>query len=107
MKKRFETAKIYTVMFLELYEKLIAVWLILINLISVFVCAFDKRRAKRGGRRVRERTLWLLTFLGGGIGMYLTMRALRHKTLHKSFMIGIPLVIIIQVIAVFCILYLK
>lgn len=92
---------------MEQYEKILAVWLVLINLISVIVCIFDKSRAKRGGWRVRERTLWVLTFLGGGAGMYLTMRLIRHKTLHKSFMIGIPFVIILQIMAVFCILYLK
>ena len=92
---------------MEQYIKILAVWLVIINLISVIVCIADKSRAKRGKWRVRERTLWLLTLLGGGAGMYLTMRLIRHKTLHKSFMIGIPLIVILQIIAVFYILYLK
>lgn len=99
--------KYITVIFLEQYKKIFAVWLIIINFISVIVCIADKSRAKRGKWRVRESTLWMLTFLGGGAGMYLTMRLIRHKTLHKSFMIGIPLIVILQIIAVFCIFYLK
>ena len=92
---------------MEQYKKILAVWLVIINFISVIVSIADKSRAKRGKCRVRERTLWALTFLGGGAGMYLTMRLIRHKTLHKSFMIGIPLIVILQIIAVFYILYLK
>ena len=107
LKKLFDTDKIYTVIFLEQYRKILAVWLVIINFISAIVCIADKSRAKRGKWRVRESTLWVLTFLGGGAGMYLTMRLIRHKTLHKSFMIGIPLIVILQIIAVFCILYLK
>ncbi len=72
------------------------IYFLSINLISVLVCAFDKHRAKKGGRRVPEKTIFLLCFLGGSIGMYLTMRLIRHKTLHKRFMIGIPLIIILQ-----------
>lgn len=92
---------------MEQYRKILAVWLVIINFISVIVCIADKSRAKRGKWRVRESTLWVLTILGGGAGMYLTMRLIRHKTLHKSFMIGIPLIVILQIIAVFYILYLK
>lgn len=99
--------KYITVIFLEQYKKILAVWLVIINFISVIVCIADKSRAKRGKWRVRESTLWMLTFLGGGAGMYLTMRLIRHKTLHKSFMIGIPLIVILRIIAVFCIFYLK
>ena len=32
--------------------------------------------------------------------MYLTMRIIRHKTLHKKFMIGIPLIILLQIVLV-------
>ena len=99
--------KYITVIFLEQYKKILAVWLVIINFISAIVCIADKSRAKRGKWRVRESTLWALTILGGGAGMYLTMRLIRHKTLHKSFMIGIPLIVILQIIALSCILYLK
>lgn len=72
------------------------VYLTLISLISVIVCIADKSRAKRGKWRVRESTLFLLSALGGGAAMYITMRLIRHKTLHKRFMIGIPLVVLTE-----------
>ncbi|MBQ6847309.1 MAG: DUF1294 domain-containing protein [Clostridia bacterium] len=74
------------------------IYLLSINLISVIFCVFDKHQAKTGGWRIKERTLFALCFLGGGVGMYLTMKVIRHKTLHKRFMLGIPLIIILQLI---------
>lgn len=76
------------------------IYLGVISLISVIVCVADKSRAKKGKWRVRESTLFLLSALGGSLAMYITMLAIRHKTLHKRFMIGIPLIIIIQTAAV-------
>ena len=72
------------------------IYFICINLISVAVCITDKRKAIKGSRRVSEKTLFALCFLGGSVGMYLTMKAVRHKTLHKRIMIGIPLIILLQ-----------
>lgn len=71
-------------------------YLIVINILSAAVCAADKARARKGKWRVKERTLFLLCFLGGGPAMYLTMRAIRHKTLHKRFMVGIPLIVLAE-----------
>lgn len=76
-------------------------YLILINVISAIVCAVDKRKAIKGKRRISEKCLFILCFLGGGPFMYVTMRAIRHKTLHKRFMIGIPLIVLIQLFCVF------
>ena len=76
-----------------------ALWyFVFINALSAFICCADKIKAKKHARRVSEKTLWLLSLLGGSAGMYLTMHIIRHKTLHKSFMIGIPLIIIFQII---------
>lgn len=68
-----------------------------INLISVLVCTLDKHYAKTHQHRISESTLFLLCFLGGSVGMYLTMKTIRHKTLHKRFMLGIPLIFLFQV----------
>ena len=87
-------------------NKYILIYLGVISLISVIVCVADKSRAKKGKWRVRESTLFLLSALGGSFAMYITMLAIRHKTLHKRFMIGIPLIIIIQTAAV-VLLYFK
>lgn len=75
-------------------------YIALISLISVAATAIDKASAIDGGRRVPERTLLLLSALGGSVAMLCTMLIIRHKTRHKKFMIGIPLIIVLQALAV-------
>jgi uncharacterized membrane protein YsdA (DUF1294 family) len=64
---------------------LVAWWLLAINLVTAVAYAYDKVAAPRGGRRLRERTLWLLCLAGGVGGAWLVFLGLRHKTLHRSF----------------------
>lgn len=79
-----------------LYKICIA-YLAVISLVSVIVCVADKRRAKiSGARRVPERTLFILSALGGSAAMLATMLLVRHKTRHMRFMIGIPAIIVAQ-----------
>lgn len=82
-----------------LYQ-LVLGYFIVINLLSAVVCIWDKKMAIKGGWRVSEQSLFMLVFFGGGLGMYITMKAIRHKTQHKRFMIGIPFIIILQLVAV-------
>ena len=70
-------------------------WLF-VNICAVIVCAADKLCAKKGWRRARESNLFVISFLGGALGMYITMKLIRHKSLHKRFMIGLPLIILLQ-----------
>ena len=77
---------------------LVLLYLLIITLVTFFVFGWDKLCAKRDKRRVPEGTLFLLALLGGSIGALLGMRVFHHKTLHKSFTIGIPLILILQVI---------
>ena len=58
----------------------------------------DKKYAKEDKRRIKESTLFLTALLFGSLGILAGMYKFRHKTLHKSFTIGIPLIIIGQVI---------
>ena len=51
----------------------------------------DKRRARRGGRRISERTLFVFALLGGAAGGTAGMFVFRHKTRHRSFRLGFPL----------------
>ena len=60
-------------------------WLIVINVITGAVYAYDKLAAPRGGRRIRERTLWILCLLGGVLGAWVVFFGMRHKTRHQSF----------------------
>ena len=94
MKRRCKTVKIISVSLLD--NKYILIYFIAISLVSVIVCVADKLRAKKGRWRVKESTLFLLSVLGGSLAMYITMLTIRHKTLHKRFMIGIPLIMIMQ-----------
>ncbi len=68
--------------------------LIAVNLLAVLITIGDKLAARSGGRRVPEQTLFLAALLGGAAGMYLTMLLIRHKTKHKRFMLGLPLILI-------------
>ena len=100
MKKQFKSGKINSVMNMQLFSNPILVYILLINIISVIVCVFDKQSARVGGRRISERNLLLLCFAGGSLAMYITMRIIRHKTRHNKFMVGIPLIIFFQIVAV-------
>ncbi|MBQ6464670.1 MAG: DUF1294 domain-containing protein [Oscillospiraceae bacterium] len=75
---------------------LLPVWLFLASLVLLAVMGADKRRARRGLRRVPEKTLFLLALLGGAWGGWLGMRLFRHKTKHRSFVLGFPLLALLQ-----------
>ena len=62
----------------------------------------DKIRAINSGRRIPEILLFLLAALGGSAMMLVMMLLIRHKTKHKKFMIGIPIIIVLQAIAIYC-----
>ena len=80
-------------------------YIVWINLIAVIVTCYDKSAAKHHKRRVRENTLLLIGAVGGFPMMYLTMKLIRHKTLHLKFMIGLPLIFILEVATVAFVLY--
>lgn len=85
---------------------IIVAYLGVISLVSALVCVYDKIAAKRAPhRRTREATLLLLSALGGSVAMFVTMQLIRHKTKHAKFMVGIPLIIIVQIAAVIAVLY--
>ena len=64
---------------------LLIVWLLVINVATAAAYASDKLAARRGDRRIRERTLWLLCLLGGFAGAWIVFFGMRHKTQHQSF----------------------
>ena len=77
---------------------ILGVVLIVMNLISFGLMAYDKRCAAKGKWRVQERTLFLAAALFGGLGGVLGMQLLRHKTKHWYFRVFFPLFLIIQVV---------
>ena len=72
--------------------------LIIINLITFLLYGIDKLKAKKGKWRISEDTLLLLAVIGGSIGAWLGIKIWHHKTLHKKFKYGIPLIIFAQIV---------
>ncbi len=85
--------------------KFLALYLFFINVVAVIVCIADKIKARLGGWRISEKTLFIISFIGGAVGMYITMQLIRHKTQHKRFMIVLPLVILVQCIILLVLLH--
>jgi uncharacterized membrane protein YsdA (DUF1294 family) len=73
------------------------VYLLIITAISVVVTVLDKIAARRHAMRVPEAVLLLLAAMGGSVGMFFTMLIIRHKTQHSKFMIGIPVIFVLQI----------
>lgn len=78
------------------YLILVLLYAVIINFISSVLTVSDKKRSIKGHFRISEKTLFVSAFLGGALGEYITMRKIHHKTLHKRFMIGLPLIIIVH-----------
>lgn len=73
-----------------------AYWIV-INIITFCVYGIDKWQAKHRYRRISEKTLLGLAFLGGALGAFVGMRAFRHKTQKTKFSIGVPLLLVAQI----------
>jgi uncharacterized membrane protein YsdA (DUF1294 family) len=74
----------------------IIVYVLFVNLVALITMYNDKQKAKRNEWRVPEKTLWILSFIGGAIGIFLGMKVFRHKTKHASFRFGVPIIILAQ-----------
>jgi uncharacterized membrane protein YsdA (DUF1294 family) len=72
-------------------------YLIVINIVTFFVYGIDKIKAKRGSWRISEATLLILAIIGGSIGALFGMNVWHHKTQHKKFKYGLPLILIAQI----------
>ena len=80
----------------------IAAWVVM-SIVAYFVYGYDKMQAKRGGWRIPEKTLLLLSLLMGAPGALAGMYTLRHKTLKPKFTITVPATLVLQ-IAIFCLI---
>ena len=89
---------------MEAIRLLLPLWICLgiMNIVTFVVYAADKRiaQSRKGIRRVPERTLLLLSFLGGCVGATLGMWLVRHKTKHTRFVILVPLSLVLWIAAV-------
>ena len=78
--------------------KYFLIYLLIINIIGFSAMFLDKQKAKRGKWRIPEKTLFLFALIGGSLGTTLGMHVFRHKTKHWYFKLGMPLILIVQII---------
>ena len=78
----------------------IVLYLVIINIIGFLIMFIDKQKAKRGAWRIPEKTIFIITALGGGIGTIAGMYAFRHKTQKLQFVIGLPFITILEIILI-------
>lgn len=77
-------------------QKILFGYILVMSIVAFCVYGVDKFAAQRQKNRVPEKVLFLLSALGGSIGMYLGMFTFRHKTKHWYFVVGIPAIILVQ-----------
>lgn len=78
----------------------IVIYFVIINLFGFFIMWLDKRKAKKGAWRIPEKTLFIITALGGGIGTIAGMYTFRHKTQKIQFVIGFPFITILEIVTI-------
>ena len=78
-------------------EMIIYTFIAILNVITFLIYAIDKWKAKKNRWRIPESILLLLAVLGGSIGALMGMKIWHHKTMHKKFKYGIPLIMILQI----------
>ena len=82
----------------DLLKTMLLVYLLLINAVGLLFMFADKQNARRGSWRIPEATLMLTAALGGSVGSLAGMYLFRHKTRHPKFTLGIPAILIAQVL---------
>lgn len=86
--------------------KFMVVYLAVMTAIGFLSMYIDKKRAREHRWRIPEKTLFLIAVLGGSIGSNLGMRVCRHKTKHWYFVVGMPMILVLQIAAI-CLFYMK
>ena len=80
-------------------------YLLIVNIVAFFLMGIDKKKAQTGAWRIPEKALFLSAILGGGLGAIAGMQLFRHKTRHRSFVIGMPLILLAWVILLAALIY--
>lgn len=73
------------------------VYLIFMNLFGLALMGIDKQKAKRHAWRIREAYLFAVSLMGGSVGTWAGMYLFRHKTRHWYFVVGMPLILVVQI----------
>ena len=85
----------------------IIIYLIIINIIGFLAMFIDKRKAENHKWRIPEKTFFLITLIGGGIGTIAGMYVFRHKTKKYKFTIGLPLILILEIVWIISIYFFR
>ncbi len=97
-----------TIHFQEIFTtQNILLYLLAINIFGFFIMWLDKRKARKGAWRIPEKTLFIVTALGGGIGTIAGMYTFRHKTQKLNFVIGFPFITILEIIGIIYYFFIK
>ena len=80
--------------------KNILIYLLVINIVAFLAMFIDKKKAQKGKWRIKESTLLILALIGGSIGAIIGMYTFHHKTKKPRFFIGIPVIIVLQILLI-------
>ncbi|MCD8195602.1 MAG: DUF1294 domain-containing protein [Lachnospiraceae bacterium] len=79
-------------------QYIITAYFIIVNIIGFALMGIDKRKARKQQWRIPEKTLFLAAIIGGSVGTLLGMYVFHHKTRHWYFVVGMPLILILQIL---------
>lgn len=79
--------------------KYLLIYLLIVNALGFLLMLIDKRRAQKNRWRIPEATLMTVAALGGSVGALIGMYTVRHKTRHLKFVLGIPVILVVQIFA--------
>ena len=85
--------------------KVVLIYLLTVNAAAFLMMFLDKRFAVHGQWRIPEKTLFLLAVLGGSLGGFIAMLLFHHKTRHRSFAVGFPLLLVVQAVALILLIH--
>ena len=85
--------------------QIVLIYIVVINVLTFIVYGIDKWKAKRSKWRISEATLLILAIICGSIGAWLGMKVWHHKTMHKKFKYGLPLILVAQIALVLLALF--
>ena len=78
----------------------IVIYLLIVNAVGFYMMWSDKRKAIKDAWRTPERNFFIVALIGGSVGCWAGMQTFRHKTKHIKFTVGIPMIMLLQIMAV-------
>ena len=90
---------------MERWLYIVLIYLGVINVVTFFLYGIDKRKVKRSKWRIEESTLLWWAVLGGSIGAILGIKIWHHKTQRKKFAVGVPMILLTQIMIIGLIYY--